>query len=99
MIAIGTACKKDKQPGDDCFIGESTARTINNAPAAVIESGGKFYIIEQNTIDTRLNPCILDTEFQIHNLLVTVSGEVKVTLQDGRWPCCTENFVITKISK
>lgn len=99
FITFSTACKKDKRPGDDCFTHASTARIITNAAATVVESSGKFYIIEQNTIDTRLNPCTLDKEFQMHNLLVTVSGEVKVTLQGGPNPCCTEDFIITKISK
>ena len=62
-------------------------------------SGDTFYIIEEGTIDTRLNPCILDKEFQQNNLKVKISGEVKLTIQGGPSPCCLENFVITKISK
>lgn len=94
-----TSCEKDNNPTVDCFPNTSTVRQITNKQATIKSAGGKFYIIEQGTIDTKLNPCNLTHEFQVDNLQVTISGDVKATVQGGPEPCCTENFVITKISR
>ena len=100
---LGTAlifsCKKDNNANDNCFPNTSTVRQITNAQATVKKAGGKFYIVENESIDTKLNPCTLPQEFQVDNLQVIISGDVKSTLQGGLEPCCTENFIITKISK
>lgn len=93
------SCKKDNNSNSDCFPNSSTVRQITNGQATIKEVGGKFYIIEQGSIDNKLNPCSLPAEFQVNNLQVTISGDVKSTLQGGPEPCCTENFVITKISR
>jgi hypothetical protein len=94
------ACKKDNVKSDDCFPGVITSRQIVDKPASIRQQSiGQFYIIEQGTIDTKLNPCNLPTEFQVDNLQVTISGDVKATVQSGPGPCCTDNFVITKISR
>jgi hypothetical protein len=99
IITIAPSCKKDKNSNSDCFPNSSTVRQINNAQATVKKAGEKFYIVEQGSIDTKLNPCTLPQEFQIDNLQVTISGDVKSTIQSGPGPCCTENFVIAKISR
>jgi hypothetical protein len=99
IISILPACEKESSTNTDCFSNNLTVRQITNAPATVRNIGGRFYIIEQNTIDTKLNPCTLAQEFQVDNLQVTVSGDVKSTIQNGPEPCCTENFVITRISR
>lgn len=94
------ACKKDKAQANKCFSNATTVRQVLNKQATVKQqSTGLFYIIEQGTIDTKLNPCNLTPEFQIDNLLVTISGDIKSTIQGGPSPCCTENFVITKITR
>lgn len=95
-----SSCKKDKAQTNDCFPNATTSRQIINKPATIKQqSAGVFYIVEQGTIDTKLNPCNLTPEFQIDNLLVTISGDVKATVQGGPGPCCTDNFVITKITR
>jgi len=43
--------------------------------------GSQFYIVEESTIDNRLNPGNLVQKFRVDNLLVTISGEVKATPQ------------------
>jgi hypothetical protein len=105
-LAIGlcilslNSCRKKEQVATDCFPNATTYRQIADKPAAVIQApNGLFYIIEQGTIDTKLEPCNLPAEFQVHNLLVTISGNVKSTVQGGPGPCCTEHFTITKILK
>ena len=55
--------------------------------------------VEQGSIDTKLLPCNLPMEFIQDGLQVVISGEVKSTPQSGFGPCCTENFVITKITR
>jgi hypothetical protein len=75
----------------------SYSKAISNNKAAIRLEGGQFYIIEQGTIDSKLRPCNLPKEFQVHDLPVTVSGEVKLTQYNGGMPCCTDNFEITKI--
>ncbi len=97
---IFLACKKNNDKSNDCFPGAITTRQIIDKPASIRQQAdGLFYIIEQGTIDSRLNACNLPTEFQINNLDVTISGEVKATVWGGPGPCCIENFVITKISR
>ena len=97
-----SSCKKDdnKNTEDtDCFPNTATVRQITNVRALVKVSGGKLYIVEKGSIDTKLNPCTLAQEFQVNNLQVTISGDVKLTSYAAGEPCCTDNFVITKISK
>ncbi|MGN6213563.1 hypothetical protein [Parafilimonas sp.] len=99
IIVFFSSCEKDNDLTGDCFSDVPTVRQIKNQPAVVKSAGGSFYIIEQGSIDSKLNPCNLKEDFQIDNLQITISGDVKATLQGGPGPCCTEDFVITKISK
>lgn len=100
LLIVGYSCKKPHKKNDDCFPNAPTYRQILNKPAIVRQqSNSLFYIVEHGTIDTRLNPCNLATDFKIDNLQVTISGDVKTTFQVGPGPCCTENFVITKITR
>ena len=93
------SCKKEKSNSDDCDPNLTTSRVLVNRPATVLQpSDGQFYLIEHGTIDSKLLPCNLATAFKVHNLAVTISGDVKATVQGGPDPCCIEYFVITKIS-
>ncbi len=94
-----SSCKKDNNTNTECFPNSSTVRQITNAKATVRAVGGKFYLVEQGTIDTKLNPCTLTQEFQVDSLQVTISGDVKLTQYNGLEPCCTDNFLISKISR
>lgn len=94
------SCKKQEKITTDCFSDVTTVRQIINKPATIrMQPNGNFFIIEQGTIDTKLNPCNLPADFQIDNLNVTLSGNVKFTILNGTFACCTENFVVTKISR
>lgn len=99
VTTLISSCKKDNNTNTDCFPNTSTVRQITNAQATVKAGSGKFYLVEQGSIDTKLNPCTLAQEFQVDNLQVTISGDVKLTQHGGLEPCCTDNFVITKISR
>jgi hypothetical protein len=99
MIAVAASCKKDNSSTNDCFPNTSTVRQVTNAQATVKKAEDKFYLVEQGSIDTKLNPCLLPQEFQVDELHVTISGDVRSRPQGASEPCCTENFVITKISK
>ncbi len=98
LLTIAVSCKKVNQ-SNVCFENETTSGQIVNKPATIKLINNQFYIIEQGTIDTRLNPCNLPEEFKVDNLQVTISGDVKTTIYNPGEPCCTENFVITKIVK
>jgi|GEM_PF-2011081 len=94
------SCKKDNTKPTDCFSKADSYRQIVDKPATVRQQpGGTFFIVEQGTVNTRLNPCNLPTDFQVDNLQVTISGDVKATMQGGPGPCCTEILVITKITR
>ena len=81
-LLLISSCKKDKAQTNDCFPNATTSRQIINKPATIKQqSAGVFFIVEQGTIDTKLNPCNLTPEFQIDNLLVTISGNFKATVQ------------------
>lgn len=93
------SCEKENSNISGCPTEATTERIVMNKPATVREIGGTYYIIEQNTIDTRLIPCDLDAAFKVDNLQVVISGEVKKTSPSPGVPCCTNNFVITSITK
>ena len=102
FYAISTICFScDKSKVDEkAPCGQNaTVRTITNKSAIVKASTGSFVIIEMGTIDTRLAPCNLPAEFSINDLQVTISGDVKQTTQPNDSPCCTDDFVITSITK
>jgi hypothetical protein len=97
---FSNSCKKDDTKKNDCLPTATTFRQIIDKPATIRQQpAGIFYIVEQGTIDGQLIPCNLAADFQVDNLLVTISGDVKATVQGGPGPCCTENFVITKITR
>jgi len=102
------ACKREERVNTSechadiypfCPTHEPTQRKLENHAATVVESSGTFYIIPQNTFDTKLLPCNLDPAFLIHKLKVAISGDVKNTLISSNTPCCVENFIITCIKK
>ena len=97
LIILFHSCKKNDKSKTGCFLNDTTARQIINKQASIKLANGQFYIVEQGTIDTKLIPCNLTQEFQVDNLQVTISGDIKATAQGGPAPCCSENFVITKI--
>lgn len=94
-----SACKK-KSDGDGCHSAAPTIRQLVDKPAVVKVTATVYsvYLVEQGAIDTKLVPCNLPKEFFQNDLQVTISGDVKAAAQDGG-PCCTENIVITKISR
>jgi hypothetical protein len=91
------SCKKEEETTNNCFSDIATSRTILDKQATIQLINNEFYIIEKGIIDTRLLPCSLADEFKINNLQITITGEVKNTIPTG--PCCTENFVINKITR
>jgi hypothetical protein len=100
LVTIVSSCQKDKE-SSKCFPRATTVRQITNKQAVIKVTAmiNPVYIIEQGSIDTKLIPCELPMEFYQNDLQVIISGEVKSTPQVGPGPCCTENFVITKISR
>lgn len=100
IIIIAGSCRKDKKT-TECFPDSTTIRQITNKSAVVkLTATVKLvYIIEQGSIDTKLIPCNFPMEFYQNNLQVIISGEVKSKPQGATEPCCTENLVITKITK
>lgn len=94
---IFISCKKSSKQTTNCFSEITTMRTITDKLCSIRFTNNKFFIIEQLAIDTKLLPCNLPEEFKVNGLQVTVSGDIKSNASDG--PCCTENFVITKIVK
>ena len=98
LLLILVACKKNSGE-QQCFPGQSTIEVLTNRPATMKATGsrGVYVIIPQGSIDTKLRPCSIADEFKVDNLQVVVSGEVKQTVQIG--PCCTNDFVISKITR
>lgn len=96
-----SSCKKEKDTKTaDCSPNVDIARELLNEPVVVVkESDGTFFLIEQETIDTMLEPCNLPAEFQVDGLEVSVSGAVKTYTNEDFRPCCIERFVVTKIEK
>lgn len=102
LLAILVSCKKEKDSSViNCSADAQTIRQITNKQAVIKVTGmmNGVYIIEQGTIDTKLIPCNLPAEFLQNDLQVIISGDVKFRQQTGIEPCCTENIVITKITR
>ena len=100
ISVIFCSCKKETAQYTDCFPSDSTTRQVINNRATVKEyPAGNFYIIEKGAIDTRLNPCNLPSDYKVNDLSVTISGKVKATVHTTLEPCCTENFVLSQISR
>ena len=98
-VLVNLSCKKQENK-DTCFPGAATVRQIKDKPAVIKVTATVYsvYLVEQGAIDSRLIPCNLPKDFMQHDLQVIVSGDVKAT-QQGPGPCCSENFVVTKISR
>lgn len=99
ILPLLFSCKKESTPEQSCLSDAVLSRVIVNKAATVKLTSGQFYIIEQGTIDTKLIPCNLSQEFQVADLQVIISGDVKAIPQPAMGPCCTENLVITKITR
>lgn len=99
LLLVFLSCKKNSTAPVDCFPNTATVRTITDKPATVKLTNGQYFLVEQGTIDTKLSPCNLSQDFQVDDLQVIISGEVKSTIRSGVGPCCTDNFVIGKITK
>lgn len=99
IMLLFSFCRKEKGTSNDCFPGAITYRTVIDQPAIVKQAGGVFFLVEQGSIDSKLVPCNLPADFQFDLLPVTISGDVKTTVQGGPGPCCTEYFVIKKIKR
>jgi hypothetical protein len=99
LVTLFLSCKKQDKK-DECFPGVATARQIVDKPAVikVTATVQAVYLVEQGAIDTKLIPCNLPKDFIQNDLQVIVSGDVKATPQSSG-TCCSENFVITKITK
>ena len=105
LLTIGTiilslgSCDKEGGFTDDCFSDQATTSQISDKAATVQLANGRYYLIESGTIDLRLLPCNLEEAYKQDGLQVTVSGYVKGDNTAQGEPCCTSNFVITKISR
>ena len=97
-VILPVSCKKHNT--SDCSPSVATVRQITDKPAVVKVTATVYsvYLVEQGAIDIKLIPCNLPKDFMQHDLQVIVSGDVKVTPQ-GSGPCCSANFVITKITR
>ncbi len=99
LVMLFYSCKKTKATEPNCFSSDTTTRQIVDKQALIKLTNGKYYILEQGTIDSKLIPCNLAQAFQVNNLQVIISGDVKATVRPPLEPCCSENFVIKKIEK
>jgi len=107
IISLG-ACKREQQVNTSechseiypfCPTSEPTVFKLENEAAIVIENSGSYFLVQPNTIDTRLLPCNLDPAFRVHGLPVIISGVIKRTSVDPNAPCCVESFIISCIRK
>lgn len=97
-LMVFAACKKEKN-NNDCYPDSPVIRSIVNEQTTIRQlPDGQFYMVASGTIDTRLIPCNLPSEFQIANLNVTITGETKAIIQPPLAPCCSEGLVIFKIT-
>jgi hypothetical protein len=101
LMTLLNRCKKNDKLSENCFSGAPTIRQILNKQAIIkiTAPNASPYLVETGSIDGKLIPCNLPSEFNQNDLLVTISGEVKQRTQSGLEPCCSENLFITKITR
>lgn len=106
FIPLIFSCKKSNKdnyyPNEDCNTDGETIRIINKQRATVKLTATFYeavYLVEENTIDTRLIPCNFPMEFYQDGMVVIISGEVKAAKQRPSTPCCAENFIISSIQR
>jgi hypothetical protein len=101
LMTFFVGCKKNGQQADNCFADAPTIRQIVDKQALIkiTNPNGGAYLVETGSIDGKLIPCNLPTEYYQNDLLVTISGEVKPRVQSPLEPCCSEDFFITKITR
>ena len=101
FLTIGTVVCSCKKYSAECQANAPTVRQISNKPAVIKLNATihQVYIIEQGSIDSKLVPCNFPMEFYQNDLQVVISGDVKLTPRNINGPCCTENFVISKITR
>lgn len=98
LILLTLSCQKEDESG--CNDDAKTVRIITRAPASISFFENQYFIIEQNTIDTRLLPCTLPVAFQKEKLAVTISGEVKDYPNGEKVQiCCTERIILRLIQE
>ena len=100
LFTLDSSSKKDRET-TECLPNATTLRQISNKEAVIKLTAtiNPVWIIEKGSIDSKLIPCNFPMEFYQDGLEVIISGEVKSTPQVEPGSCCTENFVITKISR
>ncbi|MFT3823129.1 MAG: hypothetical protein QM731_04380 [Chitinophagaceae bacterium] len=100
IVALHACKKSSSQPASDNFCDElvnvTTVRSISMKLATIQKTGDEYYVIEENTIDTRLRPCYLPEELRVDKLQVVVTGEVKKTNHSA--VCCTDELLVIKIT-
>ncbi len=98
LLIIFNSCKKNNKLDRACFSDTTNARKIVDEQATIKLLGSDFYMYEEGTIDVTLIPCNLPQDFQVNDLLVTITGYTKSS-KEG-WPaCCKEILFITKITR
>lgn len=95
LLIFALSCKKEKTLQSDCYKDMRTVRVIENQNAIVKKAGNEFFLVENGAIDTRLKACSLPQQFQVNDLPVTITGNVKETQREGI--CCTDNFELREI--
>jgi hypothetical protein len=100
LVITFTSCKKNNSV-PSCLPNATTTRQIVNKQATIKLTAtiNAVYLVEDGAIDTKLIPCNFPQGFYENDLRVIISGEVKATPQVGPGPCCSENFVITSITR
>lgn len=94
-------CKKDGKIAR-CNSAEPTIRQVTNKKATIqlsTLSTEPVYLVEEGTIDTKLIPCNLPSEFYENGLQVTISGDVKPVTGNNMAPCCVEGIDLTDIKR
>ncbi len=95
-IIFFVSCKKNNASTNNCDENAPTQRVIVNKKATITLLNGEYFIVEENTIDTKLSPCNLPLAFKNPGLNVIVSGSVKQGISSIS-PCCTNAFIISNI--
>lgn len=99
------ACKKNSTAvKNGCDPLSTTSRQLIAKKATVkltATATYPVYLVEEGAIDTKLIPCNfpVGAEYYQNDLQVIISGDVKPVAAIDYGPCCSENLVITQISK
>lgn len=99
IIGLLTGCQKDNNSENpDCSSG-AVLQSVVDQLAIVKQQGSEFYLIPEGAIDSKYYPCSIPEAFQVNDLPVKITGDIRAKASAGPGPCCNYWVQLFSISR